>query len=45
MYLPTGVANIFDHWLDGIRFRFKTLLRVGVLPDYGRFGYVEMIWF
>ena len=29
LYLPTSVANIFDHWLDGISNRFKMLLRKG----------------
>ena len=28
LYLPTSVANIFGHSLDGISNRFKTLIRV-----------------
>lgn len=31
LYPPCGVANVFGNWLHGIDYRFRTILRVGVL--------------
>jgi hypothetical protein len=45
LYPPCSVGNIFRNWFHGIDHRFRTFIRVGRLPLFGRFGYVKMVKF
>jgi hypothetical protein len=31
LYPPTSIANIFENWLSGINYKYRILLRVGVM--------------
>ena len=41
LYPPKSVANIFDNWLHGIDNKYRTIIRVGVMPLFGHSGFVE----
>jgi hypothetical protein len=43
LYPSHNVTNIFGNWLNGIDYRFKSILGWERLFLFGRYGYIEMI--